>query len=506
MTPRRLLRVAVVVVLALLGSCSAPARAQVTAVDLYVDPAIGATDREAVRSELERDLGRPVRLVEAAPAGDGLAVTKGAGESAVVAFRSGDRLTERAVDLPAGPADRARTIALLSGNVVRDEAAELLGQLQAKAPRASAARAFPGQPTAPSRPPPAASAERPAAAEAEKDDAAPEPPPVRCVDSKDADWLGADLVPYIGLSSVRGAEGTRQLSLNAVGGLTRGIVGGELAGGLNLTRDTMCGGQLAGIVNVVGHSTRGVQIGGVLNVVGDRVEGTQIAGIATVAGRTSGLQIGGIMNRAAGGLDGVQIAGIVNVASGKVDGAQIAPVNVATGHARVQVGVVNIAPTADAPIGLVSIMTKGRTQAFASVATWGLVSVGLRHGSGIVHNLYGVGATPFGDPARGVLTGGIGLTAASSKRATLDVDVLGHAVFRLDRNDPAAAVMELRVPIGVKLSDSFTLWGAPAYDVAIADSAEAADVNAFAVWILDDGPSSFVRGFPSVSAGVSLEL
>jgi len=268
----------------------------------------------------------------------------------------------------------------------------------------------------------------------------------------------------------------------------------------------MCGGQIAGAVNVVGHATRGGQLAGIVNVVGGRVDGVQLAGIANVAGRTYGLQLGGIMNRTAGGIDGVQVGGIVNVASGQVDGAQVAPINVASRHARVQVGVVNVAPTADAPIGLVSIMTQGRTQAFASVASWGLVGAGLRHGSGIVHNVYGVGARPFGDPARGVVTAGIGLGAVSSERAFLDVDALVHVVMAFDSKERPATVTELRVPIGVKLSERFALWAAPAYDLAVGDSVEAVDLDAFAVTIVDDGPSTFVRAFPSVSAGVLLEL
>jgi hypothetical protein len=531
-----------VVALALIAALGGPARAE-GSVELYVDPAIAATDREAVRTAVERDIGRPVKLVDRAPAGEGITVTKGPAGSAVVAYRSGDRVTERALDLPEDPAQRAQAIALLSGNVVRDEAAELLRQLQKDAvPPAPAPPAPPAaEAPKPPAPKPAASKADPEKATTTSDEAKGEPPPkpapFECVDPAEADVVGGDFVPFVGLSSVRGLEGTRVVSFNMIGGITRGISGAEVGGMFNITAGPVCGAQVAGIFDVAvgsvrgdqlgglaavalgrveggqlgglatwsGQGVRGLQLAGLANHAGDHVEGVQLAGLVNHAGgRTSGLQFAGLVN-VARDVKGVQFAGIASVAKGDVEGVQVGSVNVATGHARVQAGLLNVAESVDVPLGLVSIMKKGETQGFASVSSWGLVAAGLRHGNGFIHNVYGIGALPFASRARGAVVFGIGLTPASSDRVSLDVDAMLHGVHSF-RSYAPAMVAELKVPIRVKVGERVSLWGAPGYSVALGDAVDEVDLNSFAVTIFETGPDKLVRGFPSATAGVMLEL
>ena len=135
----------------------------------------------------------------------------------------------------------------------------------------------------------------------------------------------------------------------------------ELAGLLNLDvfgeqPSRVTGVQLAGLANASG-SVRGAQVSGVVNVSnGEKVSGAQVGGIANVStSDVHGTQVAGITNVSSDGA-GVQLGGITNHA-GSFDGVQISGVvNTAQEIRGVQMGLVNVAgKVKGAQIGLINV-------------------------------------------------------------------------------------------------------------------------------------------------------
>ncbi|HWZ88805.1 MAG TPA: hypothetical protein VNW92_08140, partial [Polyangiaceae bacterium] len=127
-------------------------------------------DPEAIRRAIELELKRPVSLTKPGSAAGGTGATQSlsvivhADHTVSVSYHAADGVTRtRSLGLPEDDARSAEVIALLSGNLSRDEAAELLADLAARA----------NTPTSAS---PAASA-TPEAAEPPKPPKPPEPSP-----------------------------------------------------------------------------------------------------------------------------------------------------------------------------------------------------------------------------------------------------------------------------------------------------------------------------------------
>ncbi len=297
---RRLAAVAAAVWLAVAGVARAEPGALALVAEGYDDESA-----ERLRATLERELGRPVERREAAAGGEAIVVSRrGAGREVKVAYAApGGQRLERGLRVQDDP-DRAEgEVALLASNLARDESAALIAGLPAEKPAAPAAAKAPAKPEF--------SCKRRKAPEVA---------------------LGADFVPFVGLSTLpAGRAAARTVSLNVLGGLSRGTGAFEGAGVFNLDTEFVCGVQVAGAVNYAGGPVRGVQGAGAVNVALGPIEGVQGAGALNVAlGSVEGLQGAGAVNFAGGGFEGVQGAGAVNVALGVFRGVQGAgAVNVA---------------------------------------------------------------------------------------------------------------------------------------------------------------------------------
>ncbi|HEU4533623.1 MAG TPA: hypothetical protein VFS00_05880, partial [Polyangiaceae bacterium] len=254
---------------------------------------------ERLRAALERELGRPVvRGASAAEDEEAVVVTKrSAGRDVHVAYVApGGRRLERSLRVQDDPERAEGEVALLAGNLARDESASLIASL----PPGGA---------------PAAGAKAPAA----------KPNEFSCKTRKGPEVaLGGDFAPYLGLSTLpAGRAASRRVSLNLVGGLSRGTSAFEGAGVVNLDTEFVCGFQGAGAANYVGGPVRGVQGAGAVNVALGSIEGVQGAGAVNVAVRTvQGVQGAGGLNFAGRGFKGVQGAGGVNVTFGAFRGLQ----------------------------------------------------------------------------------------------------------------------------------------------------------------------------------------
>jgi hypothetical protein len=279
-------------------------------------------------------------------------------------FRSGEgRTIERVVSLPEDEAQSIEVIALLSGNLVRDEAGALLSSLRSRVV------------SLPAEEPMAAKASRPRV----KVSTTVSMGTVPRARIEGGRWSPARHVPFNlslfhPISLVRPSE---SLATDVELGLAYSRVGRVDALGFNVlvlrvehdldgfgygTLFASNGGglegfQLSGLGSHVGRSVAGAQVGGLVAMAQEGVEGSQTAGVLAYAGgRAAGFQLAGVSSVAGGLVDGMQLSGALNVAWGGFDGVQLAAINVAADGDGVQLGGVNVArDVAGAQIGAVNV-------------------------------------------------------------------------------------------------------------------------------------------------------
>lgn len=446
----------------------------------------GAADASAFAAAIAGELGVATTVVDSDAACTAPCVevdVDGRARAGIAVVLAG-ATRERAIDLPAGGAAAAEVVALVVGNLARDEAGALLAELSqpASMPEAAATlapapafvatlgaeapagpAAIPPPPTAPIGP--VRSAADRAAAERDR------PEPTR---------FGLGLVPYVGLE-VSGARGQPAgLAIDVLVGGRRRLAAFNVAGVGSIVTEDLVGTQLGGAFAAAGR-VDGVQVGGAIGVAG-RVRGTQLGGAVAIAERVKGAQIGGAVAvtagdasaqvggaiAVAGGTVDTQIAGAIGVA-GRVRGTQISgAINVARRVDGVQVGVVNVAGGGDGvSIGLLNVVKGGRTELEGTLDNRGLANLVLRHGSRRWHNVYGVGG--HADSAlvdrevsdQDVWMYGLGM-GPSWKRgdATLDVEAMTwHVVYGGDFTSDLDLLNQLRFVVGYPIGPATLVAG-----------------------------------------------
>lgn len=479
---------------------------------LVLDDLPWNVDAESLRQAIAREIGATVTLAEEAPGGPStLTLRVGEGRHVVLSYRAEDgRLTERDVELPDAPDRAVEVISLLAGNVVRDEAAELVAAL----------RKPPDKPSPPS--PPALRFPPP---EAQR-----RPPPRRSTPCKAADAAtlpaGVDFVPGAGSSSHFGLSTTRRFSLNILGGYGAGIAGVELGGLANIESTFACGLQLAGIVNIVAGPVEGLQLAGIANAAG-HVTGGQGSLINVAAGEVEGAQIG-ILDVATGEIDGVQ-AGVVNFARGDVLGLQLGVLNVALGSVKgAQLGLVNIADKSSFSLGFINVIRGGPLHVDLWGQETGILMAGLKHGTDHFHNIYGFGVRPVdvgaggdasadprssgdgagvrtaGDSAALAFTFGMGGHFSLSDRLSLATDVLVYSLHAMTTFAPYAALTQARVIVGLRVVDGLGIYAGPSYNVSVAAKAADASMSPYGVNFRFANTKVATEGWPGAVLGVEL--
>ncbi|WP_437594833.1 LA_2272 family surface repeat-containing protein [Sorangium sp. So ce1000] len=531
-------------------------------VDLVVDGAPWTLDPDAVSAAVGRELGGGVTLAPAAVAGRPTLVLRGEPDGRVtLTYRAPDgRRIERTIDVPEDPDRAAEAIALLAGNLVRDEAAELaaaLGKRPPAAPPAAQPAPAPSPPAAVG-PTPSSHAARPAKA-ARSAPALLEPPACALPGARTV-LFGADVVPLVGSSTYTGTNVVRRYSLSLVAGYTAGTTGVELSAGASIFSSFLCGAQLSTAANLVFGPARGVQLTGGVNAAGS-LRGAQIGAINAVAGPVTGAQVGmldvaagpvagaqvgaanvavgpsvnlqigvanvavsdatdaqigvanvavsdatdvqlGLANVAVGGSTGTQIS-LTNVAASASTDVQIGLLNIATGKVGgVQIGLVNYAGESPFSLGLLNFVRKGRLH----LDVWGLESgiamVGLKHGSDHIHNIYGIGLRLVGDHPLLVSALGLGGRIPISERVYADLDVLGYALHETSTLAPAATVAQARALLGFRLAPELAIFGGPSFNVSFGGTPEDAELSPYGSAPLGRDDAGAQRAWPGVVLGV----
>jgi hypothetical protein len=445
-----------------------------------------ALDADQVKSVIAAELAASI-VDGAADLGSVDLQIDGHGRLAVSHQRPDGTLLVRVVALPALPSDRLALIAFVTGNLVRDQLADLA------APDPSAVA-----------PPPATVRQvvAPAAAEATPMLVQPEaaevtiPVSIGLIPQLSTDRLFASRVRVRGAVNVivGGSASIDGISISGVADLSASVRGLQIGGAATLARDTE-GVQVAG-AGAVARRLRGGQVAGAIAIAQD-VVGLQVAGAATVARDVEGLQVAGA-GAVARSVRGVQIAGAAAVAN-QVDGVQIAPFNIARRARGLQLGVVNVSDENDgAQIGVLNFVRKGRTDLDAWIETNGLGAVALRHGGRYMHNIYAVGMTPdSGD----IPLVGLGLgTHHRLGSALLDLDAMAWQTHMFD--DGIGLLAQARATLAIDLGP-VAGFVAAAYNVSIEDAGVESPVRTALARTVDTNMTDIdVAIWPSLAVGV----
>ena len=336
-----------------------------------VDVGSSGLSADAVRAAIGKELG-----VATASEGDGesrLAV-RITGDRATLVFTRGGEKIERVVDLPKEPGARVEVIALLAGNLARDEASALLASLAPKPAEAEPAPPEPPPAAEPAKAPPAESPKPAVAEPAEKK------PAEAAVSGGESRWRRGPLFANLSLYSPiaitpdaaqRSFDIELGLAYSKIGGLTGfGLTVGHLrvggpAEGVGVTGlwtrvdGDQKGAFASGIFSQGGGQLRGAEGSGIVTLRSGDLQGFQGSGVFGSARGVQGAQLAGIAAWSDGALEGFQGAGALARARGSVQGAQISAVNIGGDLRGAQLGLVNIGGNVRRRLDPLGLVQKG---------------------------------------------------------------------------------------------------------------------------------------------------
>ncbi|MBZ4418812.1 caspase family protein [Myxococcus sp. RHSTA-1-4] len=324
------------------------------------------------------------------------------------------------------------------------------------------------------------------------------------------------LVPPLSTSSLWGGSGLNHVALGGLAVRSLQLRGLGAAGGLGWVDGTMEGVQVSGIANVAGGEVLGLQaaLGGNLAFAGGT--GGQLSTLFNIAeGAYTGLQLSSTANRATSDFHGVQLAGGINLTerlagvqvgliniSGNVSGVQVGLINVASDVRGVQLGFINIADDVSVPIGILSIVRKGRLAFEVSADDYGPVSVSLKYGSRSVYVLLtgGLRIEPRAASTYTMMGLGVHFPLGEAERYYLDVDVASQFIGSAGKG----SLSRLRAMVGWELRRRFALFGGVSVNAYVPYSEEEdPDVSLLPQWKLGRGADS-TRMWPGLLLGVRI--
>lgn len=447
-------------------------------VELRLEPApdaAAAPPADAIRSAVERELSTPVVLGPQAPAQPHgvLTVSIDAERRVTVRFRGADgNEVARVVVLPPGGTSPVGTIALLAGNLARDESAQLLAQLP------------PPPPLDPIRVGPPAFPPAPAPA-------------------LEYSPFVFSLVPMVSTDGFEGARYRHSVGLHFLGGYTGAIEGLEASMGVNVVQRHMHGLQLGYLFNWVGEGVRGVQASALANVAGE-LSGLQLSEVVNVSrGAAQGGQLSLAFNYA-GDLRGLQYSAGVNVVRGAMRGAQLGLVNYAGDNRGLQLGLLNISGGGPGvSVGLLNFVRGQPVHFELGFGTLPALSLSVRHGGKYVRNVYSISIAPFASATTWMVGAGLGFHFDQG-RVEFDVDAMIHQVNRgRFWRGGTNLLAQLRFSVAVPLARRFALQFGAAINYMDADTPENLElVVGPRKMFTPNGASHAEVLWPSLSAGV----
>jgi len=322
-----------------------------------------------------------------------------------------------------------------------------------------------------------------------------------------ANWSGGETSGVQASVGLNWSEGEMS-GLQAATGVnlaSEGFSGVQLSSYVNWSTGDARGLQATIGLNYAGGTTNGAQLG-LINIASEG-EGAQIGGYNWMGGRYEGLQLSYV--GWARELSGAQIA-VVNL-GGTIDGAQIGVVNVATGAVSgTQIGVFNYADDVDAPIGLVSVVRKGRFHIDLWADETSAANVGIKLGARHVYGILGAGASigqTWDGRQRWNTAIGLGthIDADLPALSFVDIELLSRHVWYgsdWDSEGRDKFITTLRAGAGWQLLPRLALIAGPSLNLSVAEN----DRGGFGLFgssvRLHDGDEVHVDLWPGFFAGV----
>lgn len=170
-------------------------------------------------------------------------------------------------------------------------------------------------------------------------------------------------------------------------GFEANLTGMQISGLTNIVITNVFGGQLTGGVNISKGAFMGVQVAGISNIVAKYSFGLQLAGLWNSSVQSmGGTQISGLMNYTTGDLHGVQIstfnkAGYIegknSIGESKETAVQLGIINSAKKMNGLQIGLINYARRSQGTqIGLINVYRGGKDVVTKDGTAIGLINAG----------------------------------------------------------------------------------------------------------------------------------
>ncbi|MDC0707037.1 caspase family protein [Stigmatella sp. ncwal1] len=331
--------------------------------------------------------------------------------------------------------------------------------------------------------------------------------------------MNLSLMPPLATNTFLGPRSLNHVSIGVLGARSLQLRGVGLAAGVSWVDGTMEGLQTSGLVNVAGGEVWGAQVALGGNLAFGGGQGVQVASlINSVEGSFTGLQLSGTANRADAVMRGLQLAAGVNAAetlkgvqvglinlAGDATGTQIGLINVGNEIRGLQLGILNIAEDVTVPIGLLSIVRKGRLTFEVWADDIASLNLGLKYGSRHVYVLIAYGAQPWKKTYRSFTNLGLGLHVPFAPQYSLDLDLSwGKWHDQFSGDAPSHALGQMRVMVGWELKRRLALFAGVAlhyYDVP--KETEDRSVSWLPQWEVERGPAAD-RLWPGLLFGVRI--
>lgn len=267
-----------------------------------------------------------------------------------------------------------------------------------------------------------------------------------------ADGLQAAGFLNLNFGNVKGFQGSFMANINA-----KNVTGISMAGSINLTR----------------LSVRGAQIAGILNVTGDTLAGLSAAGLANLSwyGKHS-LQIAGLINGSRFGDHNAQVAGFMNTTSkGSTDFQLAAIFNRAHTLKGIQLGLFNYADSASGvPIGLLSIVKKGKHQLEISADELFYANLSFKTGVNLFHNILAAGVQPTSGTPLWHIGYGVGTSVKLNNTFGLDFSATMHHVSSGNFYFATSELYRFYLGADYKFSNKFSIAAGPTFNLYWTDA------------------------------------
>lgn len=318
----------------------------------------------------------------------------------------------------------------------------------------------------------------------------------------------ASFLPYLGSNLKLSGNTVNDYSLNVLAGYSMGTRKLEIAGLLNLDRDSVKYAQIAGLINITGGPVLGAQVAGLINFNLRPVSGVQVAGLlntnfdsskaVSIAGllnvnaaaskgiQVAGLlnfnlkpsttaQISGLANITAKSIKGVQIAGLMNFCLDTIKGGQVAGLlNISKTVIGSQVGFLNISDTCSGiPVGFLSFVRKGLHQLEISSNEVYPLNVSFRTGVRQFYNIFEAGMqfkTP--EDHTWYLGYGVGTALSLSNNWQLDFDFTMNQPIRGNRFNEFNSLTKINIAAEKKIGKGFSIAAGPTLNILYANTSD----------------------------------